>query len=191
MKILINGKKRSGKDFSATKLKEKLEENGYSVQILSFAGPLKQIVAELFGITIDDLDLFKNEPEKYKVKIINSDDGILMAHELDLRLILQILGTDVLKKYFGDGVWVDLMNKEIAKSTSDFILIPDFRFICEHLDDSITIKIRNDEIDKNFTDTHKSENELNEFVFDYELDNTNYRDIEDDINKLVIEILSK
>lgn len=191
MKILINGKKRSGKDFSATKLKEKLEENGYSVQILSFAGPLKQMVAELFGITSDDLDLFKNEPEKYKVKIINSDDGILMAHELDLRLILQILGTDVLKKYFGDGVWVDLMNKEIAKSTSDFILIPDFRFICEHLDDSITIKIRNDEIDKNFTDTHKSENELNEFVFDYELDNTNYRDIEDDINKLVIEILSK
>lgn len=187
--LLFNGLKRSGKDFTAKMTKEKLEELGYSVEIMSFAGALKEIVAELFGISLDDLDTFKNEPENFKVKIVNSQDDILMTHELDFRDILQRLGTNILKKHFGENIWVDIIIEKIEESTSDFILIPDFRFKCEELYHSITIKVTNKEIEP--TDTHISENELNDFVFNYEIDNSYYRDIGDDINKLVIEILSK
>lgn len=162
--ILINGKKRAGKDFFASLLKAELDNAGYTSEVLSFAGPVKDIMSIALNITHDELDEFKNN--KAPIYIQNK-------HVSDARAILQNFGTEAMKKYFGEDVWVNLLRARAEKTNADFIIVPDFRFFSEHLPGSTTVRILNDDICST-SDLHRSENELNEFVFDYELDNTGY-----------------
>ena len=55
----------------------------------------------------------------------------------------------------------------------------------------LTIKIRNDTIDYACDDSHISEHELDGFVFEYEINNTGYRDISVNVEKFVQELISK
>lgn len=162
--ILINGKKRAGKDFFASLLKEELVHNGYTSEVLAFAGPIKDIMSIALNITHDELDEFKNN--KAPIYIQNK-------HVSDVRAILQNFGTEAMKKYFGEDVWVNALCSRAEKTNAEFIIVPDFRFFSEHLPGSVTVRILNSDICST-SDLHRSENELNEFVFDYELDNTGY-----------------
>jgi hypothetical protein len=162
--ILINGKKRAGKDFFASLLKVELESAGYTAEVLSFAGPIKDIMSIALNITHDELDEFKNN--KASICIQNK-------HVSDARQVLQNFGTEAMKKYFGEDVWVNLLCAQAEKTNADFIIVPDFRFFSEHLPGSVTVRIINSDTYSTL-DLHRSENELNEFVFDYELDNTGY-----------------
>jgi len=57
MKIIgISGKKQVGKTTASSIIKELLEEENYTVVILSFATPIKQMVSKIVGCTIEDLD---------------------------------------------------------------------------------------------------------------------------------------
>jgi hypothetical protein len=162
--ILINGKKRAGKDFFASLLKAELDSAGYTAEVLSFAGPIKDIMSIALNITHDELDEFKNS--KASIYIQNK-------HVSDARAVLQNFGTEAMQKYFGEDVWVNLLCAQVEKTNADFIIVPDFRFFSEHLPGSVTVRIINSDTYSTL-DLHRSENELNEFVFDYELDNTGY-----------------
>lgn len=180
--ILINGKKRSGKDFCAGELKRSLESRGKTVQVLSIAAPSKRIVQSVFNITPQELDYFKNNQKDIKdIKDIKVRKLGVKLVDLDFRQILQRLGTDSLSEMFGEHIWVDLLKEEIRNSTTDFVIFSDFRFKKEHISTE-TVKIKNDCADT--TDSHSSENELNDFNFKYTIDNTNYQDITDQIEKL-------
>lgn len=178
--ILINGKKRSGKDYFAELLAEELNNEGYSAEILSFADPIKDIIAQTFDISSEELDQFKNDAESIIVR--NGGNQKIISN---FRLILQRFGTEAMKEYFGEDVWVQLLLQRANEADVDFVLVPDFRFEIEAIDDGITVKIRNDEIEKNCTDNHRSENELNDFIFDYTIDNTGYKNITNDVQELV------
>ena len=54
--VLIAGAKRSGKDFSASLLKNKLPRS----EIFAFADPIKIMASETLGITVAEFDNFKN-----------------------------------------------------------------------------------------------------------------------------------
>jgi len=176
--VLINGKKRSGKDFCAELLKKSLESRGKTVQVISIAAPLKHIVQSVFKITTKELDYFKNNPTDVKIEVRKL--GVKLV-DLDFRQILQRLGTDALSEQFGEHIWVDLLKEEIHNSTADFVLVSDFRFKKEHISTE-TINIKNSCADT--TDTHMSENELNDFNFKYTIDNTNYPNITEQIKNL-------
>ena len=151
--LLIAGKKRSGKDTTADFLIEALTLKGYTVDRYNFASPMKQILATTLDISLEELDMFKNDTT--------------YPH----RGYLQRLGTEAIKPLFGTTVWSKLAAEFISKSSADFIVIPDFRFP-EELSELHTYKTINIEVNsKPLHDTHISENALNSFKFDYTVQN--------------------
>jgi hypothetical protein len=168
--ILIHGKKRAGKDYFAKLLKTELELRNKSAEIMSFAEPLKEIMAVTFGISLEQLDHYKNVSKEICV------DGIAITN---FRKLLQVFGTEAMKPHFGDDVWVKLLREKTKESTADFVLVPDFRFKIEIISET-TVKILNNNIVSG--DKHSSENELNDFIFQHYVENSDYSD---EINKEV------
>lgn len=171
--IQLSGKKRAGKDTVAKYLATALETiYDYKVEILSYAEPLKDITATILDISLEDLDLYKNRNEIYKVGFIDSQSDTSL-HTTDCRQILQKLGTEAIKKWFGNDVWASLLNQRIKTSTADVIIIPDWRFEIEEITGSMKIRINSNMCD--ITDTHTSETSLDSYPhFNLILDNDNY-----------------
>jgi hypothetical protein len=174
--ILINGKKRSGKDFVASLLQEQLKFHNKTSDIISFADPIKEIISTTFNINIGELNEFKNS----EMPIVVDNSEIT-----NFRSVLQKFGTEAMKKWFGSGVWVKLLKEKTNKSKANFIIVPDFRFNCETIS-NITIKVKNDMVESAQVDSHDSENELNRFKFKYIINNTGYRNIIKDVHKIVM-----
>jgi hypothetical protein len=184
--ILVNGKKRSGKDYFAKMLSAELAKVGKTAEVMSFAGPIKEIIAETFDISLEDLDDYKNQARACGINH-SKMDGHEFQKLTDFRLILQKFGTEAMKKFFGEDVWVRLLSERAYKSKADFIIVPDFRFLTEDVPGAITVKIKNANFD-NSGDTHRSETELNDFAFMYTFDNTNYPDISKDVQEFAKEL---
>ena len=166
--VLVSGYKRSGKDYTAQMLKEIFEENQLKVEILSFADTLKNIACIIFNISREQLDEFKNN----ELAI-----GWQSEHEFEeltnFRKVLMKIGNEALKPVFGEDIWLIDIKKKIAASDADIIIIPDFRFKIEHINNAITVRVVNDDIVNK--ENHPSETELEDFNFDAYLDNTGYK----------------
>jgi hypothetical protein len=197
--ILINGLKRSGKDYLSEKIAEIVGEN--NVEIISFANPMKEIIANTFGISLNELEEYKNDTEGYGLEIKaypNNQPSSVIAYT-NFRKILQRFGTEGMKPIFGENVWAELGINNVLKSEKEYILIPDFRFLSEYSEAKTkskgnyklyTVNIFNDNLPQ--ADAHASETELKEhnFKFDYIIDNTGQPDIEGSVNKFLNEIIS-
>ena len=182
--ILINGKKRSGKDHFARLLQEELYKQHKTSEIIAFADPIKDILAMTFNLSDEQLDKLKND----EAPIIIREDGYQKI-VATFRSVLQNFGTDAMKKWFGESVWSNVLLERASNSHTDYVIVPDFRFLIEDIG-GITIKIRNDEIEKNCTDNHRSENELNDYEFDYVIDNTGFPDLTEEVQEFVREIVN-
>lgn len=147
--ILIAGRKRSGKDTFGTLLKDAYTSNGLTAELMSFATPMKQILATTLGITVDKLNILKDIPE-------NPHRGYL-----------QRLGTEGMKPLFGNDVWTNLAKKAVGESTADVIIFTDFRFPEENVFDSTTIRVTRGNLVNDSNDAHISERALNGFTYDY------------------------
>ena len=180
--IQLLGFSRAGKDFTASQLKLYYESIGKSVEIMSYAAPMKQIAATLFDISLEQLDDFKNQPINYPVTIMSRYYGESIVN-MDMRLFLQRLGNEAIKPIFGDAVWANLMQSAIAQSSADIIIIPDCRFTVElEAISGTTIRIINSALPAPMQ--HASELELADFVTDFVLDNTKYQATSADIAEL-------
>ena len=183
--LLLNGLPRSGKDTLADYL---VEHKGY--QKLSFATPLKQIIASTFDISYEDLETFKNAPEEYTITTdyVGSED-IVPIKTTDYRAILQRFGTEGMKPFFGDDVWANVTYELIKNSKHDKFVVADFRFLVEYIPQknlklkTILIKDKRDLP----LEGHASDVELyqNKFLFDKVIKNTGtleeyYEKIEDE-----------
>lgn len=166
--ILISGYKRAGKDTTAQMLKEIFEENQLKVEILSFADTLKNIACIIFDISREQLDEFKNNELP-----VGWQSEYEFEELTNFRKVLTKIGNDALKPIFGEDIWVKDIQKKIAASNADIIIIPDFRFKIEHINKAITVRVLNDDIVNK--ETHQSETELEDFNFDVYLDNTGYQ----------------
>jgi hypothetical protein len=165
--IMINGLKRSGKDFSADILVQKLEKKVQRVGRYSFADPIKEMLSSMLGISVKEFDDMKNN--WYWMEF--------GEHTLSFRKLIQTFGNDIMKKYFGETVWTQMAIDELNFVNKDIMVIPDFRFLIEYEElkrhfDVITLKIQDTELEKSSTDPHESETELRDFKFDYVVDNT-------------------
>jgi len=106
------------------------------------------------------------------------------------RYFIQDIGT-LIRKIFDDKIFINLIEIAIDNSNSEKIVISDFRYKIEfdclfetkETKSIKTIYIKNDQIVNN--DSHSSENDLNDFKFDYILDNSVYDGrLETQINKI-------
>ena len=146
--------------------------------VLHFADTMKNMLCDLFQINREELEEFKNNPHKHKL--------VMGDYETDFRILLQVFGTDVMKKYFGEAIWAGMTAKQVKeiyyykgfKSPVIVILIPDFRFPTEYevlysLNHNLeTIRVVNKYVTNK--DTHISETALDDFVFDRVIEN-NYK----------------
>ena len=172
--ILINGKKRSGKDYFAELLKKELEEQDVSVEIIAFADSIKDILCTSLGIDLDTFNEYKNDREPI---VMNGKEYN------DVRTFIQKFGTEAMQTAFGKSVWVDVFLKKVEKSFAAYIIVPDFRFKHEFIKGSHTIQVINGYLKSN--DSHASETELDEFKFQYQVDNTGHPDLIPIVRKYV------
>jgi hypothetical protein len=152
--ITISGKAESGKDTTATILKEQLEDMGYSVLITHYADLLKYICKQFFG-----WDGKKNE------------EG---------RTLLQKVGTETVRTKKPE-YWVDFIKSilELFDEEWDFVLIPDTRFPNEIESmkddfDCLSLYISRPNYENHLTEeqrNHPSETALDDYYFDHKLIN--------------------
>ena len=150
MIIGICGHKGSGKAYLGNLLKE---YTGFKV--VHFADPIKDILCDLFKISKDELNELKN-----------SEDSKILG--TNMRSILQVFGTNIMQRFCGKRIWVDLVLKE------DNLIIADVRF--QHEVDAILEKggfiIK---LDSPCLDSHISESGIDKIpdsCFKYIFDNT-------------------
>ena len=137
--IAFAGRKRSGK----TTLAKLLQEEDNAV-IITIADYLKHLCCQLMGITYEDLLIkkdnnytfdvvpderwFKIIDKKTKIGVENIKKELDGIHITNIRQLLQVIGTDVIRKY--DKDWhVNQMIEDIESYGDDkLIVIDDVRF---------------------------------------------------------------
>ena len=165
--ILLGGKKRSGKGVSATIVQTYYEEKGFSVYKTSFAEPIKEILSIMFDIPVSLINRYKNNPDKFKITIENTENAT------DFRQLLQKLGTEVRDQYLYQTIWVDLCISKIKRKNTDIAIIDDWRFpfeysiLCENFDVLPIIVTR----DTDEEDNHPSEKSLDDVSYATIIDN--------------------
>lgn len=192
--IQLLGQARSGKDWTASKLKAYFESQGKSVEIMSYAAPMKRIATKLFGISLEQLDDFKNRSDKVSIEVYDNENILDKTSpsfqlETNFRTFLQRLGNDAIKPEFGDDVWAKLAKANIDKSTADIIIMPDCRFNVElNAIGGITVRVNNHSLPPPMN--HPSELELLNYLTHYSLDNTDYSLTSEDIETIAQRILN-
>ena len=161
---------RAGKDISADYICSKMGCNKYAL-----ATPLKELVCNLFQISMEDLDKFKNEHwsiDAYELLTPVYDDTDYRRLNTTFRSILQRAG-DSMKEFFGTHVFMSKLHEKIKDE--GMIVISDVRRITEQEwlmshRDTVFIKIeRNTE--KTQDSNHPTEVEVNELSWDYKVSN--------------------
>lgn len=170
MKIItISAKARHGKDYTASLLKNKLEQDGHKVLITHFGDLVKYVCSTFF-----DWDGKKDEKG---------------------RTTLQYVGTDMIRKQ-RPNYWVDFVLGilEMFPDEWDYVLIPDARFpnenyIFKEKDfDITTLRVVRPNFDNGLTEDqkhHESEVALDNYNFDYTLINNGDETIYNEIGKFL------
>jgi len=143
-----------------------------------FADKLKQVVADLYGFTTDQMH----------GDLKNVDDS---RYEITPRRVLQDFGQEQRSRFpdiWADYVFRQIENQTLVSSINNKFVITDFRFPNEYTVakkyaeknnwDLITVKIvRSDQFRGNFAgSTDISEIALDNFSFDFELENLNSKE---------------
>lgn len=143
MKLLIglSGKKRSGKDTAANMIRVALPQ--YNVVTLSFALPLKAMVARSYNVSIEQLE---NEKARW-------------------RKALQFTGS-YCRELYGDDYWIRQLNTELNKcDDNDVVIVTDVRYVNEanyiRKLGGVVVRVNRPNVDT--FDMHSSETELDTY----------------------------
>ena len=179
--IMLSGKSGSGKDAVANQMEATLKEINKNTLIIHFADLVKYYA----------IQYYKWDGEK-------DEKG---------RNLLQGIGTHMMRNYDPD-YWASIVAKFIGAAKNDFdvVLIPDWRFIneydrvCDHNQKVIAIRVNryneDGSLQKNPSMTeeqlnHVSENQLDNFAFDWIIENRGSLEDLEDSTKLVLEKIMK
>lgn len=111
MLIGLNGFKGVGKDTVADYL---VSKHGFEKR--AFADPLKQAVANLFDISREDVDRYKDLDASVQV----------LGKPMSWRVFLQRFGTEMARETWGEDFWVDMAFRDYVKGSN--IVFSDARF---------------------------------------------------------------
>ena len=168
--ILLSGHSGSGKDYIANIMKQQLEDNGNKVLVTHYADLLKYILKSFFNW-----------------------NG---KKDLNGRSLLQRVGTNVIRKQ-NPNYWVNFINDMITffHNEWNYILIPDTRFPNEieviknnPYVNTITIRINRSNYKSKLTkeqQQHPSETALDDYEFDYYIDNDGTDRVNDAVKEFI------
>jgi len=140
--IQIVGKMRVGKSTIASMLTDKISNSTE----LAFASPLKDILSGTLGITLEELEVLKNNPK-------NPHRGYLE------RL------SDQTKEVWGEDIYVDNMKWRVANLPKHkVVIISDTRYQNEVLKGSYVIHVKREGVKA--TSTHRSETGTQDILSD-------------------------
>lgn len=110
--IGFTGKMGSGKDTALARLQHLFGEATY--RKASFAEPLKRSAAALFGVEVEMLEAWKNEPS-IRVSVLDlRGAGRDLGRSLSVRELLQRYGTEAHRDVFGEDFWVQAAMHQIS-----------------------------------------------------------------------------
>lgn len=187
MIIGLHGQQRVGKDT----IFELINSEYPNAVRLAFADKIKQSLAALFGVSVREIDILKEEGAMFKVESKNYE------HSYTWRSFAQRYGTEAHREIFGEDFWVDKVlprpTKRGMKSHENKLwVVTDVRFSNEALRikelGGKIINVKRPDINKK--DNHVSENSLNTFFIDYELINdSSLEDLKERVIKIVKDIM--
>lgn len=131
MLVGFHGCKGVGKDTAADFLVAR-----HNFVKLPFAGPLKQAVANLFGISLAQVDKYKdndgNSIDLVSVilEICGSDGKRMSQYDFSWREFLQRFGTEMGRQTFGQNFWVERWHESFLKhrAVAQSVVVTDVRF---------------------------------------------------------------
>lgn len=101
----LTGRKQAGKNAVAKAL---AAHSPLPVREVSFAAKLKQSAAAVLGVTVEQLEGWKNNPHAVVSVGIGVEDGWLVeARTQTVRQFLQAYGTEGHRNVFGEDFWLD------------------------------------------------------------------------------------
>lgn len=140
--LAVSGKKQSGKDTLVSNLSPILQTAG-SVEYFTFADQLKKFLVE--GMGLDHSSTWGTDEEKnrltpymwdklpYEIRRSNARRGSKEPRtgQMSGREIMQVFGTDIMREFFDEKIWVNACFRAIERSKPVFALLPDMRFPSE------------------------------------------------------------
>ena len=119
--IALSGKKQSGKGTAAEAFRKLFKAyKGYSVQIISFADPLRQIIVDYFCKPLD-IQISVEDLKQESIKEIMHPCG------LTYRQLLEQIGTEKMRGLW-DDIWIKNAISKYKNPDYDVTLIDDMRF---------------------------------------------------------------
>ena len=157
MIIGLSGYARSGKDTVA-----QLLCLNYGFKRISFADPMREAILTL-NPKIDSITHVSHYVEDYGWDLAKQNP--------EIRRLLQVFGTDVGRRMFGEDVWIDIAFKHIDRDSR--VVIADVRFPNEAkaIKDRGGKVIRINRHNHSAVNAHKSEIAMDNYMFDHVLYN--------------------
>jgi len=184
MIVAFSGRKFSGKDTAAEAL-----INRHKFVRIGIADKLKDICAKVFEIHRPNMDdpSIKELPFNHPIRITPShihdvfehleDSGFVITEDawrsacnevvnrklISIRDCLQVIGTDLCRRYVDDNIWLKYISKTVTDSKKNFV-ITDARFRNERQFfkelGAVLVLVKRKSLKNTPTDSHISENEL-------------------------------
>lgn len=111
--VFLGGKKASGKDTFAEMLKKSLEEKGVDVSIHGMSDPLLEALLRIDPlINNDSYGLIRVSDFSKRINY----DYVKMKEDKEVRRLLQVIGTDVVRDMINEDAWVDIAKNKIKKN---------------------------------------------------------------------------
>ncbi len=165
----VIGQKRVGKDTTADFICKKLGCKKHAL-----ATPLKELVCNLFGVSMEQLDEYKNEG--WRLEAVTEDnkrnDWYTNKLNISFRSILQRCG-DSQKDFFGLDCYMRKFHEKLLYQ--EVIVVPDVRlkeeqkWLMAHTDVTF-IKVTR-EVETDVDSAHRTESEVDELGYDVEIEN--------------------
>ena len=115
--IALMGNKGAGKDTIANMIKKNATQYD-KVIIMSFADSLKDATSAIFGFDRQMLEGGTVESRNWREKEI-PELSEKMGVKVTPRFLLQRIGTNILRKYLYDGIWVDSLLAKIKNTIEE------------------------------------------------------------------------
>lgn len=181
----VVGRKRVGKDTVADYICEKL-----SCKKHALAQPLKDLVCNMFGITLEQLDKYKNEGfnlEAYYPEVYDPDTMLHSPVDVSFRAILQRCG-DSQKRFFGLDCYMRKLHEKLIHE--DVIVVPDVRlkeeqeWLMNNTNVTFIKIVRNVNTDRD--SAHRTEQEVDKLGYDVLVDNnSSFEDLYKQIDNII------
>jgi hypothetical protein len=170
MLLGLNGKLQSGKDTTYGIIKEFRPE----AEKVTFAAKLKESAAAALGISLETLDWLKNQENIMYVPSVYGESERFEGNAFTVREYLQRVGTEAGRNVFGEDFWVDMALPSDTDHVDKLLVVTDMRFPNE-IDRVIELggyTVRLNRMSDTLHGNHPSEQDIDDNLIDWELDNT-------------------